>query len=109
MFEQMSAAYMQRQWVKVVAFGGLIGAGALLFWFSGGFPPWAWRFLFQVLPQVSGLWAERGPAMISPFAGLILLSLSLLIIWVTLTAMAIQVGLHWWRTVASRQAPYSER
>ncbi|MBO0793153.1 MAG: serine/threonine-protein phosphatase [Ktedonobacteraceae bacterium] len=101
MIEQIRAAYMHRQWVKALTFCLLIVLGGILFGVSGGFPPWAWRFLFQILPQISLLWGERGPAVLPPLAGLVLLSLSLLILWTVLTILAIRVGMHWWRIASS--------
>jgi len=59
----------------------LLGAGYLLFQLAGGFPPWAWRFLFDVLPRLPDLWAARGFGVLLPLIGLLLLSLSLLILW----------------------------
>jgi serine/threonine protein phosphatase PrpC len=59
----------------------LVGAGYLLFQIAGGFPPRAWRFLFDVLPRLQSLWAAQGFGILLPLIGLLLLSLSLLILW----------------------------
>src|SRR5262249_40584157 len=59
----------------------LVGAAYLLFQIAGGFPPWAWRFLFDVLPRLPDLWAAQGFGVLLPLIGLLLLSLSLLILW----------------------------
>jgi len=65
---------------------------------TGGFPPWAWRLFFHVLPQLSLLWRQRGLGIVAPFVGLGLLSLTLFILWGLLLVAAIWMVLHWWRT-----------
>jgi hypothetical protein len=67
--------------VRLVICCLLVGAGYLLFQIAGGFPPWAWRFLFDVLPRLQSLWAAQGFGILLPLIGLLLLSLSLLILW----------------------------
>src|SRR5579859_858794 len=69
------------RWVRLAMCCLLAGAGYLLFQITGGFPPWAWRFLFDVLPRLPSLWVAQGSGMLLPLIGLVLLSLSLLIVW----------------------------
>ena len=57
MLENLKAIYAQYRWTKLVACLLLVGAGYILFQLAGGFPPWAWRFLFNVLPRLTSLWA----------------------------------------------------
>ncbi|HLZ55673.1 MAG TPA: protein phosphatase 2C domain-containing protein [Ktedonosporobacter sp.] len=103
MSEQLKAAYTNYRWVKTAAFTGLIACGVLLCWLSGGFPPWAWRFLFQVLPQIPQLWQAQGGAILAPLVGLVLLSSALLIMWIALAISVIKVGLHWWHDFHEQQ------
>lgn len=104
MIQQLQASYINHRGVKLAAFAGLILCGVLLYWLSGGFPPWAWRFLAQTIPQIGQLWSMHGAAILSPLAGLILLSLSLLIMWGSLTVAAVKVGTHWWQDVQGQRS-----
>src|SRR5205814_2539989 len=70
--------------------------------FSGGFPPWAWRFLASILPQASALLATQGTGVLMPLIGLLLLSLSLLILWVVIVIALVKVILGWWRAFYAR-------
>jgi serine/threonine protein phosphatase PrpC len=103
MLEQIKTAYTQQRRVRVLVCLGLFAYAALLYGLSGGFPPWAWRFLLHTLPQVSQLWAMQGSAVVIPLLGLILLSLSLLILWGILLVTTLNVALYWWRTLHERQ------
>ena len=60
---------------------GLVVGIALLYVCAGGFPPWAWRFLAQVVPQLSTLIASQGGTALLAFCGLLLLSFSLLVLY----------------------------
>jgi serine/threonine protein phosphatase PrpC len=95
--EQLQAAYMANRWIRIAARAGLILSGILLLWVSGGFPPWAWRFLFQVIPHVPRLWAVHGLLMVIPLVGLILLSATLLIAWGALVLGSIRLIRSWWQ------------
>jgi len=103
MIEQLKIAYTQQRRVRVFVSLALLAYAALLYAFSGGFPPWAWRFLLHTLPQVSRLWAIQGSAIVVPLVGLVLLSFSLLILWGILLVVAISIMLYWWRTIQNRQ------
>lgn len=104
MIQQLQVSYINHRGVKLATFAGLILCGVLLYWLSGGFPPWAWRFLAQTIPQIGQLWSLHGAAILSPLAGLILLSLSLLIMWGSLTVAAVKVGTHWWQDVQGQRS-----
>jgi len=95
--EQLQAAYMANRWIRIAARAGLILSGILLLWVSGGFPPWAWRFLFQVMPHVPRLWAVHGLLMVIPLFGVILLSATLLIAWGALVLGSIRLIRSWWQ------------
>ena len=81
LLERLQTAYMAKRWMRIAAGAGLLLSGILLLWISGGFPPWAWRLLFQVLLQVPRLWAVHGLLIVFPLVGLILLSATLLLAW----------------------------
>ncbi len=95
--EQLQAAYMDNSWIRIVARVGPILSGMLLLWLSGGFPPWAWRFLFQVIPQVPRLWAVYGLLMVMPLAALMLLSAMLLAAWGALILVSVRLIRVWWQ------------
>jgi serine/threonine protein phosphatase PrpC len=103
MIEQLKIAYTQQRRVRIFVSLALLAYAALLYAFSGGFPPWAWRFLLHTLPQVSRLWAMQGSAIVVPMVGLALLSFSLLILWGLLLVVATSIALYWWRTIQNRQ------
>jgi serine/threonine protein phosphatase PrpC len=89
--------YTHHHWAKLAAFVAIVVCGALLYLCSGGFPPWAWRFLAQTLPLLPQLLKAHGAAIFAPLAGLVLLSLALLILWIALSIAAIRIGLQWWQ------------
>lgn len=95
MIEQVRTTYLYTHWAKVVALAGLLLGGCLLFIMSGGFPPWAWRFLVQTCVQLPRLWALQGAAVLVPFSGLILLALALLVLWVILVILVFRVIKDW--------------
>ncbi|GCE09067.1 hypothetical protein KDAU_63960 [Dictyobacter aurantiacus] len=96
MIENLKEAYTHQRRVKIAAFLGLCTSSLLLTICSGGFPPWAWRFLFQVLPQIPVLWQAQGAAIFLPLFGLCLLSLALLILWLTIIILLVKVSKHIW-------------
>ncbi len=100
MMEQLNTTYIQYRRVKALILLGLLTGGILLYSLSGGFPPWAWRFLFQVLPQLSRLWAVQGLALLLPLLGLVLLAVALLVLWVVIITLICKVIIHWWRDSA---------
>ncbi len=97
MIEQVRTTYLYTHWAKVVALVGLLLGGCLLFITSGGFPPWAWRFLVQTCVQLPRLWALQGAAVLVPFSGLVLLALALLVLWVILVILVFRVIKDWGR------------
>src|SRR5229473_7462792 len=78
---QLHTAYIAHRWMRIAACIVLLPGAILLLYISGGFPPWAWRFLIQVLPQLPRLWAARELLMLIPLSGLVLLSVTLLLAW----------------------------
>ena len=103
MLEQLKVAYTVHQWVRIVAGLGLLICGVLLYRISGGFPPWAWRFLAQVVPRLPRLWALQGPAVLLPFTALVLLSLTLLLAWGLVVRAIVIVVRNWWLDWRERQ------
>ncbi len=103
MIEQLKITYTNYRWAKLAVIVVLLLCSVLLLWTSGGFPPWAWRFLFQVVPQVPRLWSAQGAAIVIPLVGLILLSVSLLLLWGILLITIVNVAVQWWRDFHERQ------
>ncbi len=97
MIEHLRATYITYKWIRLAVCLGIVIAGYLLTWLSGGFPPWAWSFLVQVAPRLPALWQQHGEAMLLPLVGLILLSITLLIAWGGLVTMGIRIISHWWQ------------
>ena len=95
--ERLQAAYMANMWIRIAARAGLILSAILLLWVSGGFPPWAWRFLLQVIPQIPRLWAVHGLSIVPPLLGLVLLSATLLVAWGSLILGSIRMMRGWWQ------------
>ncbi len=95
--ERLRAAYMANRRIRIAARAGLILSAILLLWVSGGFPPWAWRFLFQVIPQIPRLLAVHGLFIVLPLFGLALLSATLLVAWGALILGSIRLMRGWWQ------------
>jgi serine/threonine protein phosphatase PrpC len=95
--ERLQAAYMANRWIRIAARAGLLLSAILLLWVSGGFPPWAWRFLFQVIPQIPRLWAVHGLSIVPPLFGLALLAATLLVAWGSLILGSIRLMRGWWQ------------
>ena len=76
--ERLTQAYVGYRTTRLLCMLAVPGAATLLYLLSGGLPPWAWRLLFQTLPQTSTLLALRGQAALLALAGLALLSLTIL-------------------------------
>jgi serine/threonine protein phosphatase PrpC len=100
----LKEAYIHHRWVKIVALLGVLLGSMLLTLFSGGFPPWAWIFLVQVIPHLSVLWATQGAIILLPFTGLCLLSLSIVIMWLVLVVLAGKIVVHLWHDYTARQS-----
>src|SRR5712691_11223092 len=96
MLDQAKAAYTNYRWLRLAAGVGVLGCAVLLYWLSGGFPPWAWRLLFRVLPDIPRLWQLQSFALLLPLIGLVLLSTALLILWGALVVASVKVVQHWW-------------
>jgi len=95
--EQLHTAYIAYRWMRIAACIALLAGAVLLLYISGGFPPWAWRFLIQVLPQLPRLWAARGLLMLIPLSGLVLLSVTLLLSWAAFAFACIRLVRGWWQ------------
>lgn len=104
MIENLKEAYLHHRWVKFVALLGVLLSGMLLPLCSGGFPPWAWRFLVQVIPHLPLLWASQGAIILLPLIGLCLLSLSLLILWLLVIFLVGSISTHLWHDYSARQS-----
>src|SRR5437588_8363583 len=103
MLEKVRAAYTNYRSLGLAACIGLIVCAALLYWLPGGFPPWAWRFLFQILPTVPHLWQVHGFVILLPLMGLICLSVMLLLLWGILVLAIIKMVQYWWYVLRERK------
>ncbi|HKF37026.1 MAG TPA: protein phosphatase 2C domain-containing protein, partial [Ktedonobacteraceae bacterium] len=95
--EQLHRAYVAHRWMRMAACIALLAGAVLLLYMSGGFPPWAWRFLIRVLAQLPRLWAVRGLLMIIPLSGLVLLSVALLLSWGAFAFACTRLVRGWWQ------------
>jgi serine/threonine protein phosphatase PrpC len=93
--QRIAQVYVARRGVRVLCVLGVLSAGGLLALLSGGFPPYAWRLLAQTLPRISALEAAHGPVVLLALAGLILLSLTLLIAWCALLWLCWRMLAYW--------------
>src|SRR6266566_4364360 len=103
MLEKIKVAYTNYRSLRLTASAGLLACAILLYWLSGGFPPWAWRFLFQVLPRISLLWQLQGIAVLLPLIGLLCLALTLLLLWGVIIVACIKMALYWWSDFCERR------
>lgn len=94
--ERITAAYVAHRGVRLLCALAVLSAALLLFVLAGGFPPWAWRLLAQVLPRISALLALRGQAALLALVGLALLSVSILLAWWTLLWLCWRMLAYWW-------------
>ncbi|HET8841847.1 MAG TPA: protein phosphatase 2C domain-containing protein [Ktedonobacteraceae bacterium] len=94
--ERVAHAYVAYRRVRLICVLAVVAAAPLLFLLGGGFPPWSWRLLFQVLPQISALLAARGQAALLSLIGLILLSVTLLLAWLALLWLYWRMLAYWW-------------
>ena len=94
--DQLHDIYMDSSWIRLLARFVLILSGLLLLSWCGGLPPWAWRFLFHVVPQLPALWAAYGWLMVIPMVGLLLLSALLLVAWVAFLIISTRLIRSWW-------------
>lgn len=98
MLNRFYASYDAHSWMRHAAAFGLLVAAIALSLLGGGFPPWAWRFLAQATPQLAGLWAVRGLAVLVSYTGLLLLSLTFALLWGILAYAAFAMLRHWLQT-----------
>jgi serine/threonine protein phosphatase PrpC len=104
MIQRIHMLYIRHSWARLAAFVAIVVCGALLYLCSGGFPPWAWRFLAQTLPLLPQLLQAHGVAIVAPLVGLVLLSLSVLILWVSLVIAASKIAFQWWQDFHAHQS-----
>src|SRR5258706_13238144 len=95
MLEKVRARYTNYKSLRLAACIGLIVCVALLYWLPGGFPPWAWHFLFQVVPTIPQLWQGQGFVILLPLMGVICLSVMLLLFWGMLVVAFIKMVQYW--------------
>ncbi|MGH2506774.1 MAG: PP2C family protein-serine/threonine phosphatase, partial [Ktedonobacteraceae bacterium] len=86
--KRLTHAYVTYRATRLLCILAVLGAALLLFLLSGGFPPWAWRFLVQTAPHVSTLLAQRGQVALVAFLGLMLLAVTILLAWWALLWLA---------------------
>ncbi len=103
MQEKIKVAYTNYRWLRLAVLAGLLSCAPLLYWLAGGFPPWAWRFLFEVMPRLPRLWQLYHQAIVLPFAGLLCLSLVLLLLWGAIPVALCKMALSCWNTMRERR------
>src|SRR5258708_2539433 len=103
MLEKVRAGYTNYRSLRLAACIGLIVCVALLYWLPGGFPPWAWHFLVQVVPTIPQLWQGQGFVILLPLMGVICLSVMLLLFWAMLVVAFIKMVQYWWYAFRERQ------
>src|SRR5215472_13800283 len=96
-YYHLQEAYASHSWVRAATGIALFMGALLLYELSGGFPPWAWQLLFQVLPTLPNLWATQG-------SNLIVLSLSLLALWVLFLTALVKMVQYWWQMRQTRRS-----
>lgn len=101
MMTLLQNAYQNFKWVRVGAGVGLLVCSILLSISTGGFPPWAWRLLWQALPTLPHLFATQGATALLVLFGLLLHALAVLVLWGTLLVLWL-VLLRDWRTELRR-------
>ena len=89
-------AYLTQKWVRMLTWVMLLLASILFIWLTGGFPPRGWRVLAQAVPNLSALWALRGPALLPPLFALAAYSFTLLLIWCALIGIAVWAIVQQW-------------
>src|SRR5260370_34917998 len=97
LLEAMQNLDATAKWLRIAACIALPLGAILPLSIGGGFPPWAWRFLFQALPRLPNLWAAHGPLTLIPLLGLALLSATLLFAWGALVLIGIRLVRGWWQ------------
>src|SRR5260221_8251635 len=103
MFENIFTAYTNYRWLRIACGIGLLVCGILLTVLSGGFPPFAWRFLTHVIATLPALWTMRGLLIVLPFIGLLLQSFLLLVLWIVWVFACIKVVQYEWSAFQERQ------
>lgn len=93
--ERVSSAYVTYRAARPLCTLALAFAAVLLFFLSGGFPPWAWRLLLLALPQTPALLALRGQDVLLALVGLVLLSVTILLAWWALFWLAWRMLTYW--------------
>lgn len=94
--ERITQAYVAQRGVRLFCVLAVPVAALLLFVLAGGFPPYAWRLLAQTLPQIAALLAIHSSATLLALAGLLLLSLTILLAWWTLLWLSWRMLAYWW-------------
>ncbi|GAC1385064.1 MAG: hypothetical protein NVSMB33_13930 [Ktedonobacteraceae bacterium] len=103
MLEQFQTTYTAQKWMRYSTWCGVLAGSVLLYWISGGFPPRAWHFLWQTMPLIPTLWMLKGPSMLLPLGGLLLLSLEILLAWGSLVACGSWIIIQQWHYLRERQ------
>jgi serine/threonine protein phosphatase PrpC len=96
MMDQLHDIYMDSSWIRLLARFVVILSGLLLLSWCAGLPPWAWRSLFHVIPQLPALWIAYGWLVVMPMVGLLLLSALLLVAWIAFLVVSAHLIRSWW-------------
>jgi serine/threonine protein phosphatase PrpC len=94
--ERITQAYMARRGARMLCVLAVLCTSLLLLLLAGGFPPWAWRLLFQAVMQAPALVAAHGQIVFLALAGLLLLSVTILLAWWALLWVSWRMLTYWW-------------
>jgi serine/threonine protein phosphatase PrpC len=103
MMNRLQDAYYNTRWGRFGAGMGLCICFLLLYALDGGFPPWAWRLLWEIRLTLPALIAARGAAAVLSFLALLVLSLAVLLLWIGLIVAGVVLARSWWSMLWEQQ------
>lgn len=93
--ERLTRMYVTYRGMRVVCVLAALICIPLLFVLAGGFPPYAWRLLFQAVANLPALLAAHGSGVLLALLGVLLLSLTILIAWGGLLWLSWRMFAYW--------------
>lgn len=93
---RFTQAYIAHRGIRLLGVLLVLSAALLLFLLTDGFPPFAWRLLAQSLFQLPVLMVVHGQVVLLALAGLLFLSLTILLVWLALFWLISRMLAYWW-------------